>query len=166
MSLQCRHNGLDGVSNHQPHHCLFSRLIGRRSKKTSKLHVTGLCAGNSPVASEFPAQMASNAENVSICWRHHVGLDYVSNCCEKIKRVIIVISVDSMAVLTSPQEYCCVPTAPDVLYYQVTWDLTHTIGVSGTVRFLVVGTIGQGERPPRGQLWMEQCLTLLKYWPI
>ena len=32
-------------------------------------------------------------------------------------------------------------------------------GVGGAVRFLVVGTIGQGERPPRGQLWMEQCLT-------
>ena len=39
-------------------------------------------------------------------------------------------------------------------------------GVGGAVRFLVVGTIGQGERPPRGQLWMEQCLTSLKYWPI
>ena len=39
-------------------------------------------------------------------------------------------------------------------------------GVGGAVRFLVVGTIGQEERPPRGQLWMEQCLTLLKYWPI
>ena len=39
-------------------------------------------------------------------------------------------------------------------------------GVGGAVRFLVVGTIGQEERPPRGQLWMEQCLTSLKYWPI
>ena len=36
------------------------------SKKTSKLRVTGLCAGNSPVTGEFPAQKASNAENVSI----------------------------------------------------------------------------------------------------
>ena len=27
--------------------------------------------GNSPEAGEFPAQMASNAENVSIWWRHH-----------------------------------------------------------------------------------------------
>ena len=35
-------------------------------KKTSKLRVTGLCAGNSPVTGEFPAQMASNTENVSI----------------------------------------------------------------------------------------------------
>ena len=33
--------------------------------------VTGLCAGNSPVTGEFHAQMASNAENVSIWWRHH-----------------------------------------------------------------------------------------------
>ena len=39
---------------------------------TSKLRVTGLCAGNSPGTDEFPAQMASNAENVSIWWRHHV----------------------------------------------------------------------------------------------
>ena len=40
--LQWRHNWLDGV--------------------------TGLCEGNSPVAEEFPA---SNAEKVSIWWRHH-----------------------------------------------------------------------------------------------
>ena len=44
---------------------------GRRSKKTSKLRITGLCAGNSPGAGEVPAQMASNAENGSIWWRHH-----------------------------------------------------------------------------------------------
>ena len=37
----------------------------------SKLRDTGPYAGNSPVASAFPAQMASNAENVSIWWRHH-----------------------------------------------------------------------------------------------
>ena len=72
LSLQWRHNGLDGVSNHQPHHCLLSRLFGRRSKKTSKLRVTGLYAGNSPGTGEFPAQMASTAEYVSIWWRHHV----------------------------------------------------------------------------------------------
>ena len=36
-----------------------------------KHRVTGLCAGNSPVTGEFPAQRASNAENVSIWWRHH-----------------------------------------------------------------------------------------------
>ena len=47
-ALQWRHNGRGGVSNHQPHDCLLSRLFGRRSKKTSKLRVTGLCAGNSP----------------------------------------------------------------------------------------------------------------------
>ena len=37
------------------------------------LHITSLCAGNSPGTGEFPAQMASKAENVSIWWRHHVG---------------------------------------------------------------------------------------------
>ena len=29
------------------------------------------CVWNSPVIGEFPAQMVSNAENVSIWWRHH-----------------------------------------------------------------------------------------------
>ena len=61
----------DGVSNHQPYDCSLNRLFRRRSKKTSKLRVTGLCAGNSPVTGEFPAQRASNAENVSIWWLHH-----------------------------------------------------------------------------------------------
>ena len=68
---QWRHNERDGVSNHQPHDCLRNRLFRRRSKKTSKLRVAGLCAGNSPMTGEFPAQMASNTGNVSIWWRHH-----------------------------------------------------------------------------------------------
>ena len=72
LPLQWRHNGHDSVSNHQPHDCLLNRVFRRRSKKTSKLRVTGLCAGNSPGTGEFPAQMASYAENVSIWWRHHV----------------------------------------------------------------------------------------------
>ena len=70
-----RHNGHDSVSNHLPHDCLPNRLFRRRSKKTSKLRVTVLCVGNSPGTGEFPAQMASNAENVSIWWRHH-GNEY------------------------------------------------------------------------------------------
>ena len=71
-SVQWRHNERVVVSNHQPHDCLLNHLFGRGSKKTSKLRVTGLCAGNSPGTGEFPAKMASNAENVSIWWRHHV----------------------------------------------------------------------------------------------
>ena len=70
-SLLWRHNGRDGVSNHQPHDYLLNRLFRRRSKKTSKLRVTGLCAGYSPVTGELPAQMASNAEFVFLWWCHH-----------------------------------------------------------------------------------------------
>ena len=64
--LQWRHNGRGSVSNHQPHDCLLNRWFRRRSKKTSKLRVTGL-----PGTGEFPEQMAGNSENVSIWWRHH-----------------------------------------------------------------------------------------------
>ena len=70
-TLQWRHIERDGVSDHQHRDCLLSRLLRRRPKETSKLRVTGLCAGNSPVTGEFPTQRASNTGNVSIWWRHH-----------------------------------------------------------------------------------------------
>ena len=73
LALQWRHNGRDSVSNHQPHDCLLNRVFRRRSKKTSKLRVTGFCEGNSPGTGEFPAQMASYTESISIWWRHHVS---------------------------------------------------------------------------------------------
>ena len=77
LALLWRHNDPDGVSYHQPHDCLRNRLFVQGSKKKSKLRVTGLCVGNSPETGEFPAQMASNAENVSIWWRHH---DWFRQC--------------------------------------------------------------------------------------
>ena len=74
ITLLWRHNGHDGVSNHRRFDCLFNR----RSQETSKLRVTGLCAGNSPVTGEFPAQMAINAENVPIWWRHHENMQVIA----------------------------------------------------------------------------------------
>ena len=47
----------------------YQPFIQAYIEKTAKLRITGLCAGNSPVTGEFPAQIASNAENVSIWWR-------------------------------------------------------------------------------------------------
>ena len=52
--------------------------IKRKSKKASKFHVTGLCAGSSP------AQWASKAENVSIWWRHHE-----SSCIDKFRQHMV-----------------------------------------------------------------------------
>ena len=66
-SWRWRHNGYVGVSSHQP-----QPFIQAQIKETSKLRVTGLCAGNLPVTGEFSTQMASNADNVSIWRRHHV----------------------------------------------------------------------------------------------
>ena len=47
-TLHWRHNDHDGVSNHQPHDCLPNGLFRHKSKKTSKLRITGLCMGSSP----------------------------------------------------------------------------------------------------------------------
>ena len=72
MFLLWHHSERDGVSNNRRLDSLFNLLSSRRSKKTSKLRVTGLCEGNSSVTGEFSSQRASNAENVSIWWRQHV----------------------------------------------------------------------------------------------
>ena len=93
-SLQWCHNERGGVSNHQPHDCLLNCLFSRRSKKTWKLRVTGLCERNSLVTGEFPIQRASKAENVSIWWRHHVMMDYdvqkfYPSMCESVPRLNI-----------------------------------------------------------------------------
>ena len=88
FSLQWHHNGRDGVSSHKPHDCLLNRWFRHRWKKTSKFRVTGLCAGNSPLTDEFPAQIASNAENVSIWWRHHDIEDITGMCAQDFKRML------------------------------------------------------------------------------
>ena len=62
----------NGVSNHWRLDGSHNRLFRHRSKKTSKLRVTGLCEGNPPVTDGFPSQRARNAKNASIWWRHHV----------------------------------------------------------------------------------------------
>ena len=61
-TLQWRHNESDGVSNHQPRDRLLNLLFKRKSKKTSKLGITGLWAWNSPMTGEFHAQRASDPE--------------------------------------------------------------------------------------------------------
>ena len=76
-TLQWRHNEPDRVSNHQPHDCLLNSLFRCRPKIISKLRSPAFVRGT--VTGEFPAQRASNAENVSIWWRHH-GKNSAKRC--------------------------------------------------------------------------------------
>ena len=75
VALQWRHNERDGVSNHQPPDCLFSRLFKAQIKHQRPTNIKAPCHWPLWVeftgTGEFPAQRASNAENVSIWWRHH-----------------------------------------------------------------------------------------------
>ena len=95
-TLHWRHNELDCVSNHQPHDCLLNYLFRRRSKKTPKLRATGLCVGNSPVTGEFPAQKASNVENVSTWWRHHEMSFMYAKCTNQISIIVQNLSLTSV----------------------------------------------------------------------
>ena len=106
-SLHWRHNGHDSVLNHQPHDCLLNPLFRRRSKKISKLRVTGLCARNSPETGEFPAQMASNAENVSIWWRHHDYYLDVHVCIYMIHAMISIVNGVTITITFSTTKIFC-----------------------------------------------------------
>ena len=88
--LRWRHNDHAGVSNHQPHGCLLNRLFRRKSKKTSKLRVTGLCAGNSPGdrwISRTNGQLRGKCFHLmtSSCVRCHFIWTIHSSCPEKLK---------------------------------------------------------------------------------
>ena len=64
-SLQWRHNECDGAWYHQPHECLLSRWFKHRSKKTSKLRVTGLCVRGIPVTGKCFHSMTTSCANKS-----------------------------------------------------------------------------------------------------
>ena len=53
-----------GVSN------IYSNVYSGADQRKHQPRVTGFCGGNSPITGGFPAQRASNAENISIWWRH------------------------------------------------------------------------------------------------
>ena len=70
-SLQWHHNEWQRVSNHRQLVGLFDCLFGLTAKKTSKLVPPTLCEGIPLVNRGFPSQRPSNAESVSMTWRHH-----------------------------------------------------------------------------------------------
>ena len=55
---------------------------GAYQRKHQKFCVTCLCEGNSPATGEFPPQRASNAENVSIWWRHYACTQFCCALCD------------------------------------------------------------------------------------
>ena len=70
-SLQWRLNERDCVSNHQPHDCLLNRLFKAQIKENINASRHWPLCGEFTGTGEFPAQKASNVENISIWWRHH-----------------------------------------------------------------------------------------------
>ena len=116
-TLQWRHNGRGSVSNHQPHDCLLNRWFRRRSKKTSKLRVTGICAGNSPVTGEFPTQRASNTENVSIWWRHHGVMSWAQKLAGVCLRHVVIFDFLYRTVQWRDPSVPCT-----LIWYPFTWD--------------------------------------------
>ena len=126
-TLHWRQNECDGVSNHQRLDCLLNCLFRRRSKKKSKLRITVLGEGNSPVTGEFPSQRASNAENISIWRRHHesgksrgkVQESFSANSVATRTRAIVILS--QWAVVILPQWQCSKPEGYEVSITIMIW---------------------------------------------
>ena len=127
-------------------HCLLNCLFRRRSKKKSKLPITGLCEGNSPVTGEFPSQRASNAENVSIWQRHHesgksqgkVQESFSANSVATLTRAIIILP--QWAVVILPQWQCSKPEGYEVSITIMIWTsygLTLNDSVTVTIKSLI-----------------------------
>ena len=69
---------------------MFAQPFVQAQIKTSKLRVTGLCQGNSPVTGGFPSQKASNSGSVSIWWRHvSYSYMYARRTCAHIESKIL-----------------------------------------------------------------------------
>ena len=83
-NIFCHYNGviLSAMASHITSITIVYLTVysGADRKRTSKLRVTGLCEGNSPVTVEFPVQRARNAENFSIWWRHHKTCIFCRAC--------------------------------------------------------------------------------------
>ena len=82
-SLQWRHNERDGGSIHQPHEFFYSTVYSDADQRKHQSSASlAFVRGIHPGTGEFPEQMASNAENVSIRWHHHGSIqrDYSLLC--------------------------------------------------------------------------------------
>ena len=98
-TLWWRHNDHDSVSNHQPHECLLNHLFRRRSKKTSKLRVTGLCVGNSPGPVNSPhkgpvtRKMFPFDDVIMTTHRHWIHINVYRVSCGGVFNMLLVLSI-------------------------------------------------------------------------
>ena len=75
VSLQWRHNEGACASNIRRPYYLLNRLFRRRSKKTSKLRITGFCVGNSSVNSPHKGPIKLKMlpfDDVIMCFQNFV----------------------------------------------------------------------------------------------
>ena len=100
--LHWRHSDYDGVSNNQPHGSLLNSLFRRRSKKTSKLRVTGLCVGNSP-GPHTKGQLRGKCFHLMtsswVCTDH--SLPQHSNCVQLIVQSSNIVQIHASKILYS-----------------------------------------------------------------
>ena len=76
VSLQWRHNGRDGVSDHQPYDCSLNCIFKEQIKENSQSAASQASVREIHRWPVNSLTKTSNAKNVSIWWRHHVNGKY------------------------------------------------------------------------------------------
>ena len=72
---------------------VYSTVYSDTDQRKHQSSASLVCAGNSPGTGEFPAQLASNAENVFIWWRLHVQVTHI---CQQTKPFLLQIMASSL----------------------------------------------------------------------
>ena len=124
VTLKWRHNERYGVSYHQPHDCLFSFIPTRRSKKPSKLPVTGLFGEihrwpvNSPHKGPVKRKMlpCDDYENY-----YEISTAVIRLVCDKIFRNALVLTDNKIDVVKASKSFwlwtgCHVVMIPVCIY--------------------------------------------------
>ena len=118
-ALQWRHNGHDGVSSHQPHHCLFNRLFRRRSMKTPR-HIKYI--QNMRIYADW------SKYNFRFLWLH------ISNCicCQQYHRLLFHWDLVTHSCQTKYRKYVNWSTNINALAFRMLWLFQHWISDSVT----------------------------------
>ena len=95
--------GVIFFANHRRLNWLLNRLFRRRSKKTSKLRVTELCEGKSPITGEFPHKGPVRQKSFRLVTSSWTSLAWYVN---QLVGDLLACRHRTMAVLSALMAYC------------------------------------------------------------
>ena len=124
VTLQWRHNEIDGVWNRQPHDCLLNRSFTRRSTKASKLRVTGLCVEFTDAKLRKQIQIPGKCAPITALMQHMFGNPIVANAEPELDTVLCRSQIlNNNNISSQPDNYYHMMTSSNGNIFRVTGPL-------------------------------------------